>query len=155
MKKTTSSGSDSIKQKYREGLITLLSLRPDLSEHDSVKFTLTDGSNQDGKPTRQHENELKDSAELHVAAFNSIVSSNCQMIYRQYNELNRHIKALAVYLWEAHEESPGKSQQFHIDQVIDKLYHVRKESWNLRVMLEENRTLTREWSDDDEVKACK
>ena len=155
MKKSTSSCSERIKQKYQEGLFTLLSLQPELLEHDSVKPSPTVGSNQVGKPTRQHENELEDSAEIRVAALNSIVSSNCQMIYRQYNELNRHIKALAVYLWEAHEESPGKSQQFHIDQAIDKLSHVRKESWNLRVMLEENRTLIRKWSNDDEVKACK
>jgi len=161
MKKNPLSGSEKIKQKYREGLLTLLSLQPELSERASVQSSPTDGSNQDGNPTRQHENEFEDSPGIPVATFNSIVRSNCQGIYRQYNELNRHIKALAVYLWHADEESPGESQQFHVGQAIEKLSHVRKESWNLRVKLEENATLIREWSDEDskeqineEVEAC-
>jgi hypothetical protein len=155
MKKTTPSGSKRIKQKYREGLLTLLSLQPELSEHTPVQSSPTDDSQQDGNPVPQHGDELKDSAGIPAAAFNSIVRSNCQGIYRQYNELNRHIKALAVYLWHADEESPGESQQFHVGQAIEKLSHVRKESWNLRVKLEENATLIREWSDEDEeVQAC-
>ena len=90
-----------------------------------------------------------------LSEFDSIVRLNCHEIYRQYNELNRHIKALTVYLCEANEESPGKSQQFHVGQAIEKLSHVRKESWNLRVKLEENAKLIREWSDkDEEDKAC-
>ena len=154
MKKNTPSGSKRIKQKYREGLLTLLSLQPELSEHDPIQPLPTDGSNQDGNPTRQHDNELEDSAGIQVTAFNSIVLSNCQRIYHQYNELNHHIKALAVYLWHADEESPGESQQFHVGQAIEKLSHVRKESWTLRVKLKENATLIREWSDEDEeVKA--
>ncbi|MDB4668514.1 hypothetical protein OAF50_01115 [bacterium] len=58
-------------------------------------------------------------------------------IYRQYNELNRHIKALTVYLWHASEEHPGGSQQFHVAQAVEGISHVRKESWNLRVKLQE------------------
>ena len=155
MKKTTPSGSKRIKKKYREGLLTLLSFQPELSEHAPVQPSPTDDSQQDGSPMLQHDNELEGSAEIPVAAFNSIVRSNCQGIYRQYNELNRHIKALAVYLWHADEESPGESQQFHVGQAIEKLSHVRKESWNLRVKLEENATLIREWSDEDEEgQAC-
>ena len=75
-------------------------------------------------------------------------------IYRQYNELNRHIKALAVYLWHASEEHPGESQQFHVGQAVEGISNVRRESWNLRVKLKENATLIREWSDEDEEVAC-
>mgnify|MGYP007063423299 CR=1 FL=1 len=155
MKKTTPSGSKRIKQKYREGLLTLLSLQPELSEHTPVQSSPTDDSQQDGNPTLQHDNEFEDSAGIPVAAFNSMVRSNCRGIYRQYNELNRHIKTLAVDLWHADEESPGESQQFHVGQAIEKLSHVRKESWNLRVKLKENATLIREWSDEaEEGEAC-
>ena len=66
------------------------------------------------------------------------LEKQCFGVYRQYNELNRHLKVLAVYLWHASEETPGKSQQFHVGQAIDELSFVRKESWNLRVMVEEN-----------------
>ena len=83
------------------------------------------------------------------------LEKQCFSVYRQYNELNRHLKILAVYLWHASEESPGESQQFHVGQAIEKLSHVRKESWNLRVKLEENATLIKKWSDEDEeVEAC-
>jgi hypothetical protein len=69
------------------------------------------------------------------------VVKQCLGVYRQYNELNRHIKALAVYLWHASEEQPGESQQFHVGQATEALARVRKESWNLRVKLEGNATL--------------
>jgi len=138
MKKATTTSSERIKHKYREGLLTLLSLQPEQSEHTSVQPSPSDGSQQDGNPTRQYDNELDDSVEISVAAFNSILRSSCLGIQRQYNELNRHIKSLAVYLWHASEESPGESQQFHVDQAIKELSFVRKESWNLRVMVEEN-----------------
>ena len=65
------------------------------------------------------------------------LEAQCFAIYRQYNELNRHIKALAVYLWHASEEPPGGSQQFHVAQAVEGISHVRKESWNLRVKLQE------------------
>ena len=66
------------------------------------------------------------------------LEKQCFGVYRQYNELNRHLKVLAVYLWHASEEPPGESQQFHVGQAIEELSLVRKESWNLRVKLEEN-----------------
>lgn len=138
MKKATPSSSERMKQKYREGLLTLSSLQPEQSEHSSVQLSTSDGSQQDYNPTRQHDNELDDSVEISVARFNSILRSSCLGIQRQYNELNRHIKSLAVYLWHASDESPGVSQQFHVDQAIEELSFVRKESWNLRVMVEEN-----------------
>ena len=94
MKKPTPTSNEKMKQKYQEGLLTLLSLQPELS----VQPSPTDGSQQDGNPTRQHDNELEDSAGIAVAAFNSILLSSCLGIQRQYNELNRHIKSLAVYL---------------------------------------------------------
>jgi len=50
MKKATPSSSERIKQKYREGLLTLLSLQPELSEHASVQPSHTDDSQQDGNP---------------------------------------------------------------------------------------------------------
>ncbi len=37
------------------------------------------------------------------------LEKQCFSVYRQYNELNRHLKILAVYLWHASEESPGES----------------------------------------------
>jgi hypothetical protein len=69
--------------------------------------------------------------------------------------LNRYIKTLAVDLWHADEESPGESQQFHVGQAIEKLSHVRKESWNLRVKLKENAALIRELAEEDKQgEAC-
>ena len=89
------------------------------------------------------------------------LEKQCFAVYRQYNELNRHLKILAVYLWHASEESPGESQQFHVGQAIEKLSHVRKESWNLRVKLEETVTLIEGWPGEasneqinEEVEAC-
>ena len=79
------------------------------------------------------------------------LQKQCLGIYRQYNELNRHLKVLAVYLWHASDETPGKSQQFHVGQAIEELSLVRKESWNLRVKLEENAMLTEGWPDQDET----
>ena len=79
------------------------------------------------------------------------LEKQCFGVYRQYNELNRHLKALAVYLWHASEESPGESQQFRVGQAIEELSLVRKESWNLRVKLEENAMLTEGWPDQDET----
>jgi hypothetical protein len=155
MKKPTPTSNEKMKQKYQEGLLTLLSLQPELS----VQPSPTDGSQQDGNPTRQHDNELEDSAGIAVAAFNSILLSSCLGIQRQYNELNRHIKSLAVYLWHASDESLGVSQQFHVGQAIEELSFVRKESWNLRVMIKENiilikknNSLNEEKSVSEEVK---
>ena len=89
------------------------------------------------------------------------LEKQCFGVYRQYNELNRHLKALAVYLWHASEESPGESQQFRVGQAIEKLSLVRKESWNLRVKLEETVTLIEGWPGEasneqinEEVEAC-
>ena len=65
------------------------------------------------------------------------LEKQCFGVYRQYNELNRHLKGLAVYLWHASEEPRGERQQFHVGQAIEELSLVRKESWNLRVKLEE------------------
>ena len=73
------------------------------------------------------------------------LEKQCLVVYRQYNELNRHLKILAVYLWHASEETPGKSQQFHVGQAIEELSLVRKESWNLRVKLEETVMLIKGW----------
>ena len=78
------------------------------------------------------------------------LEAECFDIYRQYNELNRHIKALAVYLWHASEEHPGESQQFHVAQAVEGISHVRKESWNLRVKLEETVMLIKNWYGEDE-----
>ena len=77
MKKNTQSGSERIKQKYREGLLTLLSLHPEISECASVQSSLTGGSNQNSNHTRQYENEFEDSAGIPVATFHSIVRSKC------------------------------------------------------------------------------
>ena len=73
------------------------------------------------------------------------LEKQCFGVYRQYNELNRHLKVLAVYLWHASEEPPGESQQFHVGQAIEELSLVRKESWNLRVKLEETVMLIKGW----------
>ena len=87
------------------------------------------------------------------------LEKQCFGVYRQYNELNRHLKVLAVYLWHASDESPGVSQQFHVGQAIEELSFVRKESWNLRVMIKENiilikknNSLNEEKSVSEEVK---
>jgi hypothetical protein len=90
------------------------------------------------------------------------LEKQCLVVYRQYNELNRHLKILAVYLWHASEETPGKSQQFHVGQAIGELSHVRQESWNLRVKLEETAMLTKRRQGEglneqmnEEVEACR
>ena len=77
------------------------------------------------------------------------LEKQCFGVYRQFNELNRHLKVLAVYLWHASDETPGKSQQFHVGQAIEELSFVRKESWNLRVKLEETVTLVEGWPGED------
>ena len=66
------------------------------------------------------------------------LEKQCFGVYRQYNELNRHLKILAVYLWHASEESPGESQQFHVDEANKTMSLVIKESRKLRILVTEN-----------------
>ena len=78
------------------------------------------------------------------------LEAQCFDLNRQYNELNRHIKSLAVYLLDASEECTGESQQLYISQAVEEISHVRKESWNLRVKLKETVMLIKKLQDKDE-----
>ena len=138
MDKQQATSGDKLREKYQDGLLALLSLQPEFSQPGTDQATPANELQQGGNPVRQESKEPGNQPGVPATTDAYALRSRCVAVYRQYNKLNQHLKALAVNLTHASEETPGESQQFHVDEANKTMSLVIKESRKLRILVTEN-----------------
>ena len=138
MDKQQPTSGDRLREKYQDGLLALLSLQPEFSQPGTDQGTPANELQQGGNPVRQESKEPGNQPGVRATTDAYALRSSCVAVHRQYNKLNHHLKALAVNLTHASEETPGESQQFHVDEANKTISLVIKESRKLRILVTEN-----------------